>query len=180
MNQVPTLVIDENLLIRKPRITDVEERYKLGRSLEFRKMVGGSVENLPPYTIENAKNLYEREIKNRYSWFIEYKGSMIGVCRIRINDNKGTYSIGIYDDSLYSKGIGTKVTKKVLEYGFNVLHLESMELMVLEYNKRAIRCYEKCGYKYFKTLEDNVEIDGKLHNDIIMVIDKHEYDSSKY
>lgn len=171
MNEVPTIIISDHLLIRKPKEIDIDERYKLGRSLEFRKMVGGSVINVPSYDYDNAERLYHRELSNKYSWFIEYKGKMIGVCRL-IKQKSGNvrYSIGIYDDSLYSKGIGTKVTKAVIKYAFNILHLPELELMVLEYNKRAIRCYEKCGFKTTEIIKDSLELDGELHNDIIMKI----------
>lgn len=175
MNVAPTIVINESLLIRKPRETDIKERYEIGRSLEFRQMVGGSVIDLPPYEYDNAERLYKRELKNKCSWFIEYQGKMIGVCRLRKQDT-GTvrYSIGIYDDSLYSKGIGTKVTETVIDFAFNDLNLNELELMVLEYNKRAIRCYEKCGFKVTKIIKDSLEIDGKMYNDAIMKVYNHD------
>lgn len=173
MNDAPTIIIDDELLVRKPRITDIEERYQLGRSLEFRKMVGGSIEDLPPYEYANAERLYEREMKNKYSWFIEYQGRMIGVCRLRkLDTGEVRYSIGIYDDSLFSKGIGTKVTNAIVTFAFNSLGIDEVELMVLEFNKRGIRCYEKCGFEVSEILEDNLEVDGKLYNDIIMKIRK--------
>ena len=171
MNTAPTIVINEDLLIRKPKKSDIDERFSLGRSLEFRKMVGGSTKELPPYEYDNAERLYEREMKNKYSWFIEYQGKMIGVCRLRLQDTGAVrYSIGIYDDSLFSKGIGTKVTKAITKFAFNTLEINELELMVLEYNKRALRCYEKCGYKIINILKDNLEIDGIKYNDVIMRI----------
>ncbi len=171
MNEAPTIIIDDELIIRKPREADIKERYELGRSLEFRKMVGGSVIDLPPYEYDNAERLYQREMKYKYSWFIEYKGRMIGVCRLRKQDTGAIrYSIGIHDDTLYSKGIGTKVTKAIIDFAFNELNLNELELMVLEYNKRAIRCYEKCGFEVTKVLEDSLELDGKTYNDVIMKV----------
>lgn len=171
MNEAPTIIINDELLIRQPKESDIEDRFKLGRSLEFRKMVGGSVIDLPPYEYDNAERLYQREMKNKYSWFIEYKGKMIGVCRLRKQDTGAVrYSIGIYDDSLFSKGIGTKVTNAVVAFGFNDLGLEEIELMVLEFNKRAIRSYEKSGFNVTKIIKDSLEVDGELHNDIIMKV----------
>ena len=171
MNDVPIIKIDNDLLIRKPKKSDIDERFALGRSFEFRKMVGGNVKELPPYEYDNAVRLYEREMKNKYSWFIEYKSKMIGVCRLRQQDNGSVrYSIGIYDDSLFSKGIGTKVTNAIIEFAFNTLNLEELELMVLEYNKRAIRCYEKCGFNITGIIQDSLEIDAEMYNDVIMKI----------
>ena len=173
MNQAPTIKIEKDLLIRKPEPRDIEDRFSLGRSLEFRKMVGGSIKDVPPYTIDNAKSLYEREMKNRYSWFIEYQGKMIGVCRLRKQESGAVrYSIGIYTDDLFSKGIGTKVTNAVKKFAFNELGLDELELMVLEFNKRAIRCYQKCGYRITEVLRDNLELDGETYNDVIMKVKK--------
>ena len=173
MNDVPTIVINKELLIRKPRETDIQERYEIGRSLEYRKMVGGSVIDLPPYEYDNAERLYQREMKYKYSWFIEYKGRMIGVCRLRKQETGAIrYSIGIHDDKLYSKGIGTKVTMTIINFAFNELKIKELELVVLEYNKRAIRCYEKCGFKVYKILKDSLELDGNYYNDILMKIQK--------
>lgn len=169
MKEVPTLVIDKELLIRKPKPSDKQERVQLGRRKEFVKMVGGSTKELLPYTLENAEKWYEREVNHPCSWFIEYQGRMIGVCRITFKNEKyGRYSIGIYDDTLYSKGIGTKITNKVVEYAFKKLKLFALDLMVLDFNKRAISCYEKCGFKKFKLLKDNLEVDGKKYNDVLM------------
>jgi|GEM_PF-1564371 len=176
MNIAPTIVIDDDLSIRQPKESDIQERYELGRSSEFRKMVGGSVIDLPPYEYDNAKRLYQREMNNKYSWFIEYKGKMIGVCRLKKQTTGAVrYSIGIYDDSLYSKGIGTKVTKAIIKYAFKELKLKSLELMVLKFNKRAIRCYEKCGFVITKVLKDNLEVDSIKYDDVIMEIKNMEY-----
>jgi len=173
MNEVPTIIINDDLLIRKPRESDIAERHALGRSLEFRQMIGGSIVDLPPYEYDNAKRLYAREMKNKYSWFIEYKGKMIGVCRLRKQDTGAVrYSIGIYNDSLFSKGIGTKVSNAVKDFAFNTLNLDELELMVLEFNKRGIRCYEKCGYKITKVLKESLEVDGEKFNDVIMKVKK--------
>lgn len=176
MNDAPTIIINEELVIRKPNESDIEERFKLGRSLEFRKMVGGSMKHVPSFDYDNAERLYQREMKNKYSWFIEHQGRMIGVCRLTKQDTGNIrYSIGIFDETLFSKGIGTKVTNKVLDFAFNELKLDVVELMVLEYNKRAIRCYEKCGFVTTKILKDNLELDGETYDDLIMKISVEQF-----
>ena len=37
----------------------------------------------------------------------------------------------------------------LLDYGFNVLNLNSIMLKVLSFNTRAIKSYKKCGFKEF-------------------------------
>lgn len=176
MNIAPNIFIEDSLRIRKPLKRDIKQRYTYGRSLEFRKMVGGSTKDLQPYELLNAESLYHREMKKPYSWFIELDGKMIGVCRLKmLEGNICRYSIGIYKDELFSKGIGTKVTWKVLEFAFDTLGVDSVELMVLAFNKRAVRCYEKCGFKQSVVLKDNLEIDGNLYDDIIMIIHRNTF-----
>lgn len=171
-NIAPTLEVDKQLKLRKPQESDILDRLSYGRPMEFRKMVGGSMENITPYKYADAVRFYERESHNKYSWMIESNGKMIGVCRLKLKPkNSARYSIGIHDESLYSKGIGTKVTNRIITYAFEELKLSKLELMVIEFNKRGIRCYEKCGFKQTELLQDNIEIDGVTYNDIIMEIE---------
>lgn len=56
--------------------------------------------------------------------------------------------IGIGDPAFRGKGYGTDAMKVILSYGFEELNLHRVNLGVFEFNKRAIRSYEKCGFKY--------------------------------
>lgn len=56
--------------------------------------------------------------------------------------------IGIGETEFQGKGYGTDAMKVVLRYGFTELNLNRVNLTVFEYNQRAIRCYEKCGFKH--------------------------------
>lgn len=76
---------------------------------------------------------------------------------------------------MYSNGIGTEVTKLMLKYGFEELGFHRIDLKVLDYNKRGICCYEKCGFKIDGILRESALIDGGYHADIIMSILEDEY-----
>lgn len=69
---------------------------------------------------------------------------------------------------------GSEVTRLLLAYGFQVKKWHRIELRVLEYNHRAIRCYEKCGFKD-GVLRENAYIEGKYCSDIVMSILEREY-----
>ena len=51
---------------------------------------------------------------------------------------------------------GTESINRLIEYAFNDLKLEDMYLKVFETNKRAIKCYENCGF--VKDGKENDEI----------------------
>jgi RimJ/RimL family protein N-acetyltransferase len=56
--------------------------------------------------------------------------------------------IGVGDPDFRGKGYGTDAMKIILRYAFEELNLHRVNLSVFEFNKRAIRSYEKCGFKY--------------------------------
>lgn len=179
-NISPTLLISKDLILRKPKITDKTDRLAYGRPIEFRKMCGGDMQIIPPFTQEDAQDFYNGIISRPYEWTIELKGRMIGTTRLTlgITDNGGRYSIGIFDEGLYSKGVGTKVTKAILNFAFNELKLHRVDLRVLEFNHRAICCYEKCGFIKEGIEREGVCIDDLYYSDIMMSILKKEYHNS--
>jgi len=57
-------------------------------------------------------------------------------------------TILIGDKAFWDSGCGTDAVKTMLRYAFLDLGLESVGLRVYNFNKRAIRCYEKCGFAW--------------------------------
>jgi RimJ/RimL family protein N-acetyltransferase len=57
--------------------------------------------------------------------------------------------VGIFigEKHLWGHGLGTEVMKKLIRYGFEILNLNRIMLDVYESNQRAIRSYEKAGFK---------------------------------
>ena len=53
----------------------------------------------------------------------------------------------IGDREHQGKGYGAEAIGLILEYGFATLGLHRVGLCVYENNPRAIRCYEKCGFR---------------------------------
>ncbi|WP_160689219.1 GNAT family protein [Clostridium sp. C2-6-12] len=166
-----------NIVLRKPIKEDIDTRLKLGECIECIKMCGGSINKLREFTMDEAVKWYERIIRHPCKWIIEYNGSCIGVVGLRPykEDNKAKFSIEIYDENVYGCGIGTAVTKMVLNYAFEVLKYHKVYLRVLDFNIRAIKCYEKCGF-----VKEGIDREGALINnvycsDIYMGIMESEY-----
>jgi RimJ/RimL family protein N-acetyltransferase len=70
-----------------------------------------------------------------------------------IDFERKTAMLGVLigDKSYWEKGICTETVTLVVDYSFNHLHLNKIELSVLSQNKAAIRCYEKAGLTIEKT-----------------------------
>lgn len=71
----------------------------------------------------------------------------IGIESINHIHRAGTLGIFIGDKDYRSKGYGTEAIRLILDYGFNYLNLNNINLHVLEFNERALNCYKKCGFK---------------------------------
>jgi len=66
----------------------------------------------------------------------------------------------------------------MLDYGFSVLNLNSVELGVYAFNLRAIRCYEKVGFKRAGVRREARIIAGVPHDTIVMDILASEFGES--
>ena len=53
-------------------------------------------------------------------------------------------------------------------YGFQVLRLHTIYLRTYDFNEKAKKSYEKCGFKEFGRRHEAVFIDGKYHDVIYM------------
>ena len=152
---------------------------RLGRQPEYIHMCGGGRLTEPEYPARREwGRWYHRARTEEYSWMIDLDGHAIGTAgfhHISEADNCATYRIGIFDVNRYSQGIGTDATRLLLEYGFQIKKWHRIDLKVLEYNHRGIRCYEKCGFKRDGILRESACIDGIYYSDIVMSILDYEY-----
>ncbi len=91
-------------------------------------------------------------------------------------DNKSAnFRIAIYHPNNFGKGFGTEATKEVLNYTFNNIDINRIELEVYQFNKRAINSYLKSGFIIEGTKREVHLWEGKYHNSIIMSILKSDF-----
>ncbi len=74
----------------------------------------------------------------------------IGNCGFNeIHDNGGV--IGIFISPKFQNiGLGTEAITELIRFGFEDLNLEEIRLVVFSHNERAIRCYQKLGFREYK------------------------------
>lgn len=97
-----------------------------------------------------------------------------GVNNVNIH-RKATLGIFIGDKEYQDKGYGTEAIRLILEYGFRYLNLHSINLHVFDFNKRAQKCYEKCGFKEVGRSREDIFINGKWYDTITMDILEYEF-----
>lgn len=88
-----------------------------------------------------------------YSAIENRKGVLLGFISLYdIEWSKGKARLGIYFGSQYlDKGYGTEAIETLLPYYFDTMKFRELSLDVASINKRAIRCYRKCGFEHVRT-----------------------------
>lgn len=67
------------------------------------------------------------------------------ICRVLIGNK-----------NMRNKGFGSLIINELVRIGFYELKLHRIDLGVYDFNKQAIRCYEKCGFENEGLLRDNM------------------------
>ncbi len=81
---------------------------------------------------------------------------------------KAEYGIFIGEKDALSCGYGTVAAKLAVSFAFEELGLHKLMLRVLEGNDRAKRSYEKAGFVQEAYLKDEVFLDGRYRDLILM------------
>jgi RimJ/RimL family protein N-acetyltransferase len=111
------------------------------------------------------------EINNPNNYFFaireESDGPMIGyveIERISWNNGVGGIAIGIGDLKQRGKGYGKEALSLVMDFAFRELNLHRLQLITISYNERAIRLYERLGFKREGTYREAVFRDGERYD----------------
>jgi RimJ/RimL family protein N-acetyltransferase len=98
-----------------------------------------------------------------------------GIAQISETNLSGEYFIFIGDKSYHGKGIGTFVTKEIINKGFQELGLNRIMLTVSEKNIGAIKAYTYANFKTEGVMRQGFYRDGKFHDKVIMAILREEW-----
>ena len=75
------------------------------------------------------------------------------------------------------QGLGTEATRLTLDWAFHVLCLHNVMLGVLPVNARAIRAYEKAGFRHVGVRRSAVVARGERCDEVLMDAVREDFDS---
>jgi ribosomal-protein-alanine N-acetyltransferase len=155
----------ERVLLRGPRDSDIEDRLRHpidpeeedGYGSAWRREWDGR-----PYHTREHLAAARRPEPGEYRWAVEHNGGCIGGAGLRVDagQHRATYSVGLFVAALRGQGLGREITRLVVAWGFGGLGLHRIELEVLAFNTRAIRCYLACGFR-----QEGVRREAELYPD---------------
>jgi [ribosomal protein S5]-alanine N-acetyltransferase len=178
MPDAPTLR-GPRLVLRAPRASDYAERLSLGRDPAIIRMFGGDSINLQGIlSTEDVTRSFAEIEGNPNAWVVEHDNRFLGTVKLHQfsqRDRRARLAIGLLDPTKLGCGYGQEAILLVLEHAFDVLELYRVDLRVLEYNERAIRCYLKCGFVEEGREREAALVDNKRYDDVLMGIFLHEF-----
>jgi RimJ/RimL family protein N-acetyltransferase len=78
------------------------------------------------------------------------------------------FHITIGERDAWGRGLGTEATELMLEHAFERLGLHRVGLSVFSFNERAIRAYEKAGFRIEGRLREAIHRDGLYWDEVQM------------
>lgn len=109
-------------------------------------------------------------------------GRIIGTCGLYLISwiaRRAQFNILVGDPDSWDKGHGTRATAMTLAYGFDVLGLNSINLGVNAENKRAIRSYEKAGFRAEGMRRQFIYRNGRYYDMAVFSVLRSEYAALK-
>ena len=90
------------------------------------------------------------------------------------------FHITIGERDAWGRGLGTEATQLMLGHAFERLGLHRVGLTVFSYNTRAIRAYEKAGFRFEGRLREAIQRDQRYFDEVQMGILAEEWRTSRY
>lgn len=103
----------------------------------------------------------------------------VGLDGVQWNHGDTFIGIGLGEREFWGKGYGTDAMRVILRYAFNELNLHRVSLNVFEYNQRAIRSYEKAGFKIEGRARKFLYREGQRWDMIFMGILREEWEKQQ-
>ena len=141
-----------HVVLRRPEPRDIEALYAQKNDPAVANLLGGFSLGYSRRDIENWIEAH-RARRDEVIWVIADQKSdtchgHVGIYNIDGRIRSGEFAIMIGDKGVWSQGLGTDITRYVLDYAFSYLNLNRIHLTVLATNTKAIALYEKLGFQH--------------------------------
>ena len=169
----------EEVILRRPEPRDVEQLYVYRNSWEVIRSLGGfscgySQKDLADW-VEHHRSRPDEIIWTIASLETDRCMGHVGFYKIDNRVRSAEFAILIGDKTFWGRGLGSAITRVVLEYGYAQLNLNRIELTVLESNAAALHIYRKLGFVQEGVLRQAQYRDGAYINVVQMALLREEF-----
>ena len=161
-----TIRVDDEILLRPPRMSDAEDLFALVDSnrdylRRWLPWVDGlrSARDYRPW-IEG------RVGGNEYRLLIVYKGAVVGATGVRDLDSPNKAGeIGYWlAEDMQGRGIVTRTCRALLDYAFDELEINRMQIRVATGNTKSLAIPERLGLQFEGVLREAELVNGEYYD----------------
>lgn len=158
------------------------QEARWARDTEFHRLVDADPAQL--YSEKKVKEWIEKGVEEgfkpqRYFFSIRVldDDKLIGFLGLWLNliHSEVWVGVGIGEREYWSRGYGTDTMKLCLQYAFMELGAQRVSLGLLEYNPRALRTYEKAGFRLEGRTRQDVQREGRRYDSLWMGVLREEW-----
>jgi RimJ/RimL family protein N-acetyltransferase len=98
---------------------------------------------------------------------------LVGTCafsQLDAENGSALYHITIGEADAWGRGLGTEATQLMVDHAFGTLGLHRIALYVFEFNVRAIRAYQRCGFVIEGRSRESIWRDGRWWDELAMSV----------
>lgn len=137
-----------------------------------------------PFHLEKVEKAFYPPEDDEVRCIVEFENTEIGYIQFYQLDDEAKKDYGYVGENVFgtdqfigeieywNKGIGTLLVSSMVYFLTEEKNAERVVLDPQSRNTRAIRCYEKCGFKKVKFLPENELHEGKYQDCWLMEYDK--------
>lgn len=143
------MLASERIRLRALEPADAEMIWRWHRDHETSQLNGQIYPTSLEVTREWIRSLGHPSFKGVTLGIENDQGALVGylsLSRIEAEDRAARFGI-MLGREFWNQGYGTDATRTILRFGFDEMNLHRISLGVAEYNPRAMRVYEKCGFQ---------------------------------
>jgi RimJ/RimL family protein N-acetyltransferase len=162
--------------------TRAKAEFQWQRDSEFHRLADSEPAQLT--SEKKIKEWFEKQAEDgfqpeRYSFHVRTlaEEKFIGFLGLSVDLTHGEawVGLGIGERDFWSKGYGSDMMKLCMQYVFDELGLARLSLGLHEYNPRALKSYEKCGFRLEGRTRKELLREGKRYDSLWMGILREEW-----
>ena len=145
------MITDGKIRLREKELSDARNDYAWQTDPELVNLDAAPLVNIPftHYLLAYTNELHHPTL-TRYPFAIEtLDGKHIGNCvyyNINEADKEAEVGIMIGDSDYRDRGYGSEATAALVNHVFSQTELKRLYLKTLDWNQRAHKCFQKCGF----------------------------------
>jgi ribosomal-protein-alanine N-acetyltransferase len=171
-------LIGRTIYLRPPEVEDAPALVTWFNDPEVTR----TLRHYQPMSLAKEKEFLEQinrsETEIALAIVVRETDQFIGVAGFRdlsVRHRHAAFGISIGEKTMWGRGYGAEATQLLVRHAFQTLNLNRVQLEVYEFNKGAIRCYEKAGFQLEGRLRQTHFAEGRYWDTLVMGILRDEW-----